>query len=122
MFTATIGILALAVLLAVAHQGNSRHFWKGFAICGWIYFFFAFAPMVYSGDAPHFLPEVLLNDIYLSATTGETYFIHELSKSIQAPRPHFVKNGHALLALLFGLGGGFVARFVALRDVPPTSR
>lgn len=119
MFTTTVGLLSLSTLLAFTHRGERRHFWKGFAICGWIYFLISFGPMINSGDAPHFLPEILLNDLYLYVTTGQTYFIHELSKPVGSPRPTFVKNGHALIALLLGLGGGFVARFVADREAQP---
>lgn len=117
VFTGTIAVLGFATLLAFAHRDEHRHFWKGFMICGWLYFFFAIGSMLKAGDAPHFLPEILLNDIYLYATTGQTYFIHELSKPVPSPRPHFVKNGQALIALLLGLGGGFLAQIIAAREV-----
>lgn len=118
VFTTTIGLLSFSTLMAMAHRPESRPFWKGFAICGWLYFLFVFAPMVGTGNAPHLLSEVFLNDLYLYATSGETFFIHELSKVTSAPRPHFVKNGHALIALLLGIGGGFIARGIAVRETP----
>lgn len=118
VFTATLGLLGFATLLAFSHRPGSRAFWRGFIICGWMYFVVAFLPMINSGETPHFLPEVMLNDLYLYATTGATVYIHELSKPVSSPRPHFVRNGHALLALLLGLGGGFVSRAIAARETP----
>lgn len=118
VFTTTIGMLGFAILMAAIRRDEQGAFWKGFAICGGLYFLVALAPLLKSGEAPYFLPEILLNDIYLYATTGDSYFIHQLSAPIPSPRPHFVKNAHALLTILLALGGGFIARITATRQPP----
>jgi hypothetical protein len=120
VFTATIGVLGIATLLAIAHRDDRRFFWRGFIVCGYLYFFFAFGPILMSNDAPHFLPEVLLNDLWFlwasDGTSGDTYFMHTLSQQVGSSRAHFVKNSHALLTILVALCGGFIARFIAARD------
>jgi hypothetical protein len=119
VFTTTIAVLGMASLLAVAHRDDRRFFWRGFIVAGWLYFIFAFGPMIMKGDAPYFLPEVLVHDVWLYAQSGSTYFTQNLSAPTTLERPAFVKNAHALLTLLLALGGGFIARFVALRDERP---
>jgi hypothetical protein len=46
LFTATIGILLVSVLLAVYRQGLPRAFWLGFAVFGWSYLALAVLPAI----------------------------------------------------------------------------
>jgi hypothetical protein len=46
LFTATIGILLVSVLLAVYRKGLTRAFWLGFAVFGWSYLVLAVVPAI----------------------------------------------------------------------------
>ncbi len=43
-FTLALGGVTIAIPAAVANVGDRRAFWVGFAVCGWVYFFFSLRP------------------------------------------------------------------------------
>ena len=48
IFTVTLGILLLSILLAVHRSESKRAFWLGFALLGWAYMLLTFVPSIES--------------------------------------------------------------------------
>jgi hypothetical protein len=123
MFTATCGVLLLAILAACYRQDARRAFWVGFALFGWSYFVLAFAPWFESDVRPRLLTNRLFTQLYprvvgmppgsfahynnfwlADSGTGKWSLVRNGSSD------HFEHTAHCLAALAAGLAGGILGR------------
>jgi hypothetical protein len=118
---ATLLVLMLSLVAAVEAKAE-RSFWRGFAICGWLYFLLAFSSLPYrvAVNAPELaleklaqtMPGVTNRNLHTpSNTTGM------MTTTINKPFIRdFVTIGQAWLTLLLAALGGSVGRFIHARS------
>jgi hypothetical protein len=63
-FSAATVILTGAIVGALYARGSARAFWGGFAIGGWTYLIFQYAPPLDTQVGPYTLPEAVLDILY----------------------------------------------------------
>jgi hypothetical protein len=141
IFTATVAILATAVLGALARGGAARRGWAGLAVFGWTYLGIAFGPGAGSnGVTPPPFPTMALYSYFKATATataagGSVTFIspqpqgedlpetYVLDPKVRASAPTLVVLNvmdykrilHSLGAVLFGLLGIGIGRLLARR-------
>lgn len=142
IFTATIFLLLAGVVGAFAHRGPSRPVWLGFATFGSAYLLGAFWlwPGPNGVKAPPLLSKFLIDALEpgtvgtsvltidpgpvgeSSTETPQMYYPPPKSGNfvVAAPFPgrvvnllHFRRIGHSLTAILFGIAGALLGRFLA---------
>lgn len=137
-FSATLFILVSSILSAIHFSGRSRAFWIGFALCGSVYFGVSLLPEVrtrllttralaYLGrlipsvrvdltnnQDPEERSKVLMPNgstrpgvvLGIEGGTGKLY------ASRGGPSEYFYPIGHSLWALVLGLLGGLLSRYL----------
>jgi hypothetical protein len=127
VFTLTVAVLSMAVLGAMARRGRARMPWVGFALFGWIYLGTAFGPWADANGvgAPPYVTRWVL-DYWDAAKRGPVSRMDLLPGEVLfSPFPpvlnprHFLRVGHCLAALLFGLVGAVSGRLLAVKDERP---
>ena len=131
VFTLTVVVLSAAILGAMARRGRARMTWAGFALFGWVYLGTAFGPWADGNGvkAPPYVTKWLF-DFTTSwppwvdnGPSGEMLFTPPppVLVPIAAFRSalQFRQVGHCLAAILFGLVGAGLGRFLAMRDEQP---
>jgi hypothetical protein len=141
MFTAAITLFSTSILGAMATRGSARLSWPVVAVFGWIYLIIAFAPRgVHPIEPPRLLPSALLESVQDSVVSdGKTPYSYNVvvdkiisfstaiggrttpGGAILAPGMRSVDGtadqqvGASLGAMLFGILGAVVGRFLAGR-------
>ena len=127
VFTLTVAVLSAAILGAMARRGRARMTWAGFALFGWIYFGTTFGPWADGNGvkAPPYVTRWVL-DYWDAAKRGPVSRLDLMPGEVLfSPFPpvlnpsHFLRVGHCLAALLFGLVGAVSGRLLAPRDERP---
>jgi hypothetical protein len=121
LFGGTFVLLLVSVLLAVHRPGRARAFWLGFALFGWAYLVASLVPSVEAR-----LPTTRALAYLDAKVPGRDYAGRELlwdtltgnvlGGSGAASPEHFLRIGHALLALAMGCAGGGLSRALAAGD------
>jgi hypothetical protein len=148
VFTLTVGVLSAAILRAMARPGRTRMTWAGFALFGWIYLGTTFGPWAAGNGmtAPPYVTRWVLDytaerlrvpDLRDTGVAGEVLFSPSPTGGIGAmmsgggmsggapplvPRRDlraFHRIGHCLAAIMFGLVGAILGRFIATEDERP---
>jgi hypothetical protein len=133
IFTLTLGVLLISILLAVHRTEKSRAFWIGFAVFGWIYLVLALMPSTESRlittsalayldskvpgrplDILPTLPELIrfanLNLLDINRPDIVTLWKVRSVGGWSGTTENFMRIGHSLLALLAGWVGGQLSR------------
>jgi hypothetical protein len=133
IFSVTLGMLSISILLAVYRTEQTRAFWIGFAVFGWIYLALALMPSTESGlittraltyvdskvpgrplDILLTLPELIrfanVNRLDINTPDIVTLAKVELLVGWSGTTENFVRIGHSLLALLASWVGGQLSR------------
>jgi len=138
LFTVTLGILLISILLAVHCSVSRRAFWIGFALFGWIYLGLSLVPSIESrllttkalayldSQVPGRFPTVYtvqlagtgsgspsnqVQNIYLTAVSNQQAVLTgRLLGGSSGSTENFVRIGHALVALIVGWFGGLLSR------------
>jgi hypothetical protein len=125
VFTATVVVLALAILRAIYSRGASRAFHLGLAVCGWLYLMDTavrkhdgtinnlhpalLTTVVLDRSLSHVIPDVLTWD-----PSGQ---IDGVTAEYEVRMQSYYQIGHALWTLLVGLAGGWLAVYFREREV-----
>jgi hypothetical protein len=147
VFTLTVAVLSAAVLGAMARRGRARMTWAGFALFGWVYFGTTFGPWaaVHGVAAPPYVSRWVLD--YWDAqkwSGGGRMDLVPPGEVLFPPSPttwgmgggampgtptvplrdttQFRRIGHCLAAILFGLVGAILGRFIAAEEDRPNHR
>lgn len=109
VFTLTLGILFVGLLLAVYRRAEARAFWVGFSLLGWGYLLMVFGPWFRSAVHNLLLTTRMLDYIAekLSVSGGRVELAILLGDSWYAAP--FVVIGHLLLLLAIAFSGGMMA-------------
>ena len=143
VFTLTVAVLSAAILGAMARRGRARMTWAGFALFGWIYLGTTFGPWADGNGvtAPPYVTRWVLD--YTAAWLrdpdlrghrcggrGAVLTVPDVGhrrgdeRREAAPVPPrdfraFHRIGHCLAAIMFGLLGAVLGRFIATEDDRP---
>lgn len=120
-FLLSVVLLTIAILGAIEANSSARAFWRGFAICGWLYLILTAVPPDRIGG-PLLTTSLLQMAAHTrpGATTTElrTYMTSSLRfKAVpyQVENSSFINNfirvGHACLTVLVAFAGGLIAQF-----------
>jgi hypothetical protein len=116
IFSLTVGLLLISVLLAVHRTGRSRAFWLGFAVVGWAYLIVSLIPPVESRLVTKKGLSYL--DSKIPGRDASPKFAVSLLTEKPSPgswKPSatsedLVRIGHSLLALVLAFVGGQLSR------------
>jgi hypothetical protein len=130
VFSITLGLLSISILLGVHRLGSRRAFWLGFALFGWIYLGFSLVQSVESrlittrGLA--YLDSKVPRSKYVSPPEYDNdgsmdlfvknKFVNSLVGS-SGTTEYFVRIGHSLLALIAAFLGGLLSRYLHARTL-----
>jgi hypothetical protein len=114
---ATVLVLMLSIVAAVEVKA-ARSFWRGFAICGWLYFLLAFSSLPYRAVAN--VPELALDKMARMmpgamnrSVTGPSNRPGTVTAATNKPFIRdFITIGQAWLTLLLAALGGSVGQFI----------
>jgi hypothetical protein len=143
VFTLTLGVLLVSILLALHRTDSRRAFWIGFALFGWTYLGLSLVPSIESRllttkalaylntkvpGRPAVRNVAFTPDGRLLATSGQGHvrlWDAATGKPLDGGNgttENFVRIGHSLLALVAGWFGGQLSRRLYRRPgVPDTS-
>src|SRR5262245_27352384 len=77
VFTLTLGILLISILLAVHRTGKRRAFWVGFALFGWAYLGLSLVPPIESRLITSRILAYLASKVPRSVPAGIAYFDYD---------------------------------------------
>ena len=148
VFTLSLAVQCVAILMAIFHAGGRRAFWTAFAVVGWAYSLVAFSPF-FKSESPELLTSKLLKYIYYKLPPGiqlppalsnqlagephgiETRTMYpglggvsaEFSVRISRPFPEeqFRRVGHSLFSVIFAVLGGIGGRRIYQRQQAPAA-
>jgi hypothetical protein len=114
IFSITLGMLSVSILLTVHRIGKRRAFWLGFALFGWIYLGLSVVPSIESRlittKALAYLDsQVPDRAIVIGGRVWDSW------SSQLAQNENFVRIGHSLLSLIAGILGGLLSRHLYAR-------
>jgi len=146
IFSITLGVLLISILLAIHRTEKRRAFWIGFALFGSAYLWLSLFPSIESrlittrvlafldSNMPRSNAEALYdllvannsqpNALYLD--NGNGGWIKDLTAAAGLVGPggtteNFVRIGHSLLALMAAFVGGQLSRHLFAKDREPNS-
>jgi hypothetical protein len=109
IFSITLGVLLISILLAIHRTEKGRAFWIGFALFGWIYLGLS---LVSSIESRLITTKALA---YLDSKVPDRAIViggrvWDSWSSQLAQHENFVRIGHSLLSLIAGILGGLLSR------------
>ncbi|HEX8203525.1 MAG TPA: hypothetical protein VF590_23820 [Isosphaeraceae bacterium] len=116
--TFTVALSALLVAtLGAALRGRHRTFWLGFAVFGWGYALFSFAPGAETQIRPYLLTTRMLDalvPVLGVAPSARVYHMNPKTGGVSgwtgfSNQGHYERTGHSLAILLHGLAGAVLA-------------
>jgi hypothetical protein len=132
VFSVTLVILLISVLLGIYRINEKRAFWIGFALFGWIYLGLTLMPSIESRlittQALGYLDSVVPRSIsdrdfdgWLDLSVANNWLVRS-PKGPLCKTGDFVRIGHSLLALIAACVGGLLCRRLDAGNRSPVSR
>ena len=144
IFSVTLGVLLISILLAIHRADKRRAFWLGFALFGSAYLGLSLVPSVESrlitnkvlaylaSKMPRSSPYDIDGwmDLYVANTAAAGLNTAWFSNTLVGPTlsasrgtsDHFVRIGHSLLTLIAALLGGQLSRYLYGKSRDPDLR
>jgi hypothetical protein len=139
IFSITLGVLSISILLAIHRTEKRRAFWLGFALFGSAYLGLSLVPSIESRlittevltflDSKMTRPSPVglsypdidydgkIDLIVANDTTGLfKSLVGTLPKGSSGTSEHFIRIGHSLLAIVAAILGGQLSRYLRSRD------
>jgi hypothetical protein len=135
LFTLTLGVLLVSILLSVHRTVSRRAFWLGFALFGWTYLALSQVPSIESrlattkllayldskvpGRTQTFFTgtfEDVTATVGLDSDDGTIFLNRSAGPGLGGTSESFMRIGHSLVVLIVALLGGLLSQFLHEKD------